>query len=217
MSVYQTITNQTVKKTFVTNQFACFNNVFTKDELKKIIEISIEIPLVDGDTASYPIDDESKYEQPRVSKINHQRLNENNKWIFDRLNQLIMHCNWEFFNYDLTGYEFYQYAEYRAKDLGHYIYHTDIIFGGDNLRGLAAGFETRKLSMSLLLNDPEVDFEGGGFYINVGGGGNVGAEIKELKLGSAILFPSWLMHKVAPVTKGIRKSLTVWVTGPKFR
>jgi PKHD-type hydroxylase len=210
MSIYQTITNQTVEKTFVTNQYAYFNDVFTKEELKKIIELSSEISLVDGGVGDGTIG-------PRVSKINHQNLNENNKWIFDRLNQLIMHCNWKFFNYDLTGYEFYQYAEYHAKDAGHYDYHVDIMFGGDNLRGLAAGFETRKLSMSLLLNDPEVDFEGGGFYINVGGGGNVGAEIKELRLGSAILFPSFIMHKVAPVTKGIRKSLTVWVTGPKFR
>jgi PKHD-type hydroxylase len=215
MSVYQTITNQTVEKTFVTNQYAYFNDVFTKDELKKIIEISSEIPLVNGDIAG-AIANESKYE-PRVSKVNHQRLNENNKWIFDKLNQLIMHCNWEFFNYDLTGYEFYQYAEYHAKDAGHYAYHTDIMFRGSNLQGGPEGFETRKLSMSLLLNEPGVDFEGGEFYINVGGNGNVGAGIKELKLGTAILFPSFIMHKVAPVTKGVRKSLVVWVTGPKFR
>jgi PKHD-type hydroxylase len=210
MSVYQTITNQTVEKTFVTNQYAYFNDVFTKDELKKIIEISSEISLVKGG-----VNDGSS--GPRVSKINHQYLNESNKWIFDRLNQLIMHCNWEFFNYDLTGYEFYQYAEYDAKDAGHYDYHVDIMFKGNNLQGNVIGFETRKLSMSLLLNEPGVDFEGGEFYVKISGGdGDVPPEI-EFKSGTAILFPSWLMHRVAPVTKGIRKSLTVWVTGPKFR
>ena len=210
MSVYQTITNRTIEKTFLTNQYAYFNDVFTKDELKKIIEISNEIPLVDGEVGNGTIG-------PRVSKINHQTLNENNKWIFDRLNQLIMHCNWEFFNYDLTGYESYQYAEYHAEDVGHYDYHVDIVFRGDNLQGSALGFETRKLSMSLLLNEPGVDFDGGEFYVKISGyDGNVPPEV-EFKSGTAILFPSWLMHRVAPVTRGIRKSLVVWVTGPKFR
>ena len=210
MSVYQTITNQTIKKTFVKNQYAYFNDVFTKDELKKIIEISTEISLTDGS-----ISDGTR--GPRVSKINHQTLNENNKWIFDRLNQLIMHCNWEFFDYNLTGYEYYQYAEYNAEDTGQYDYHVDIMFGGSNLQRGPEGIETRKLSVSLLLNEPEVDFEGGEFYMSVGGPGNVGEEITDLKLGTAILFPSFIVHRVAPVTKGVRKSLVVWVTGPKFR
>ena len=210
MSVYQTITNRTIEKTFLTNQYAYFNDVFTKDELKKIIEISNEISLVDGEVGDGTIG-------LRVSKINHQTLNENNKWIFDRLNQLIMHCNWEFFNSDLTGYEFYQYAEYHAEDVGHYDYHVDIVFGDGNLQGSTLGFETRKLSMSLLLNEPGVDFDGGEFYVKVSGSdGEVPPQI-EFKSGTAILFPSWLMHRVAPVTKGIRKSLTIWVTGPKFR
>jgi PKHD-type hydroxylase len=210
MSIYQTITNKTIEKTFVTNQYSYFNDVFTKDELKKIIEISTKIPLVDG----LSVDGNSG---PRVSKINHQVLNESNKWIFDRLNQLIMQCNWEFFNYDLTGYEYYQYAEYHAEDTGHYDYHVDIMFSGDNLRGSAVDFETRKLSVTLLLNEPGVDFEGGEFYTKTyGSDGEIPSGI-ELKSGTAILFPSWLMHKVAPVTKGIRKSLVVWVTGPKFR
>ena len=36
------------------------------------------------------------------------------------------------------------------------------------------------------------------------------------KYGRAVLFPSFLCHRVKPVTKGIRKSLVVWVVGPKF-
>jgi PKHD-type hydroxylase len=210
MSVYQTITNRTAQKTFTTHQYAYSNDVFTKDELKKIIEISNEISLVNGEVGRGT-------SGSRVSKINHQTLNENNKWIFDRLNQLIMHCNWEFFNYDLTGYEFYQYAEYHAEDAGRYDYHVDIAFRGGNLQNNVMSFETRKLSMSLLLNDPGVDFDGGEFYMKIRGcDGNIPPEF-EFKSGTAILFPSWLMHRVAPVTKGIRKSLTVWVTGPKFR
>jgi len=211
MSVYQTITNQTAQKTFTTHQYAYFDDVFTKDELKKIIEISTKISLVDGGIGD---GDGDGGIGPRVSKINHQTLNENNKWIFDRLNQLIVNANMEFFDYDLIGYDSYQYSEYHMKDAGHYDYHVDIIFNGHNLDTDAIGIQTRKLSISLLLNEPEVDFEGGEFYINSGGHIN---PITKLKAGTAILFPSFLLHKVAPVTKGIRKSLVVWITGPKFR
>ena len=35
--------------------------------------------------------------------------------------------------------------------------------------------------------------------------------------GTATLFPSYMLHRVTPVTEGIRHSLTVWAHGPAFR
>jgi PKHD-type hydroxylase len=70
----------------------------------------------------------------------------------------------------------------------------------------------RKLSLSLLLND---DFEGGEFHINQGN--EKQPIIVPTKKGRAILFPSFMIHRVTPVTKGIRRSLVVWVLGPKFQ
>ena len=35
--------------------------------------------------------------------------------------------------------------------------------------------------------------------------------------GTAIFFPSYVLHEVKPVTKGLRYSLVIWVTGPKFK
>ena len=35
--------------------------------------------------------------------------------------------------------------------------------------------------------------------------------------GTIIIFPSFIRHRVTPVTKGVRKSLVVWVDGPRFR
>ena len=208
MSAYQTISNRTAQKTFTTHNYAYFNDVFTKDELEKIIELNSKISLRDGNTIERNLD------SFRISKITHQYLNEDNQWIFDRINQLIVHANLDFFEYDLVGYDFYQYAEYHMENAGHYDYHVDIIFNGRNLDADAISIQTRKLSISLLLNEPGVDFEGGEFYINTGGHAN---PVTQLKAGTAILFPSFLLHKVAPVTKGIRKSLVVWVTGPKFK
>ena len=41
-------------------------------------------------------------------------------------------------------------------------------------------------------------------------------KVPELKKGAMILFPSFLLHKVSPVTKGTRNSLVGWVRGPNF-
>ena len=35
--------------------------------------------------------------------------------------------------------------------------------------------------------------------------------------GVAVLFPSYMMHRVSPVTKGTRKSLVLWVGGEHYR
>ena len=36
-------------------------------------------------------------------------------------------------------------------------------------------------------------------------------------IGSALMFPSFVLHRVAPVTRGERYSLTLWSHGPAFR
>ena len=35
--------------------------------------------------------------------------------------------------------------------------------------------------------------------------------------GTIIVFPSYLRHRVLPVTSGVRKSLVAWFYGPKWR
>jgi PKHD-type hydroxylase len=39
----------------------------------------------------------------------------------------------------------------------------------------------------------------------------------ELKQGHAIIFASFLNHRVNPVTKGMRQSLVCWFGGKPFR
>jgi PKHD-type hydroxylase len=209
---YRGITNQSIQRAFVTHPYAYWDETFTSDELNKIIEKCSSIALDDSKTIDGNI---SPY---RTSKNNFHHYSDETKWIFDRLNGLIDHVNNNFFNYDLNGYEFFQYAEYHAEDYGRYNYHTDISLGGRNLSERKiidsyAGLETRKLSISLLLNEPGVDFEGGEFNTKV----DDNDELIEFKKGRALFFPSYLLHKVSPVTKGVRKSLVIWVTGPKFR
>ena len=71
--------------------------------------------------------------------------------------------------------------------------------------------DSRKISFSCLLNDPS-EFEGGDLTLMPD---SIGYPIK-LKQYEICFFPSWMPHKVVPVTKGTRISLVGWVHGPDF-
>ncbi len=113
-----------------------------------------------------------------------------------------------FYGFNLNGYEWFQYTTYRAEDRGRYDWHADMEFGTSH----APDIESRKLSLTLCLND---DFEGGQFQIN--SGREEIPIIVPAPKGRVIAFPSFMIHRVTPVTKGIRRSLVVWVVGPKFQ
>jgi len=70
--------------------------------------------------------------------------------------------------------------------------------------------ETRKLTVIAFLND---EYEGGKFYLNADGSLIYPPQQK----GNAIIFPSYMIHGVEPVTKGIRYSVVTWLIGPYFK
>ena len=104
------------------------------------------------------------------------------------------------------------------KKVGKYDWHLDI--GTDPIRS------TRKLSFSILLNVGE--YKGGELEFHLGRGYNVPDNTMKMQsvrpnqtgadaLGSMILFPSYLIHRVLPVTKGIRYAIVGWMNGNSFR
>ena len=122
------------------------------------------------------------------------------KRLYQILSKIAKSVN-KYFKYDITGIEKAQIITYKAPSNG-YEYHMDI--GPD---GTAA---TRKISMSLLLND---DFEGGEICFR-----NSEYERCTLpEIGEAVIFSSFLPHKVKPITKGERFVVVAWFTGPPFR
>ena len=42
-------------------------------------------------------------------------------------------------------------------------------------------------------------------------------KIEKLTPGSAIIFPSFINHKVEKIISGSRATLAIWMNGPKFR
>lgn len=102
-------------------------------------------------------------------------------------------------NYDIRRLERIQMSRY--KEGGHYDWHIDSKVPVNN--------EQRKLSISVLLNE---NYEGGGLEISSNKDENV------LKYqGDIVVFPSFVQHRVLPVTSGTRYSAVSWAYGPTFR
>jgi len=123
---------------------------------------------------------------------------------YSALNNVIHRANNELFKYAITHLEPCQYGVYAADKSGHYDTHTDGDFKGQ------FGY-VRKISFSILISDPK-DFEGGELLLLPHFEG-----IKtNLQKNEICFFPSWLPHKVTPVTKGSRTSIVGWIQGPDF-
>jgi len=184
----------------------CFRHqVFNATELQKIIKYCNTLEKITGQIGNE--NDLTVNTELRISDISWINPNTESKWVFDRIAENIDSLNKEFFQHDLYGFSEIQYAEYDSKQLGKYDYHMDMTISPS----LSDNNMPRKLSASLLLNDT---FEGGEFEFNVS---NFDVPILELVAGTIVVFPSYLIHRVKPVTKGIRRSLTVWCVGPKFK
>ncbi len=126
-------------------------------------------------------------------------------WIMERLIELVRTSNTDRFNFDLSAFsESPQVASYKASDRGHFAWHSDI--GG----GLLAA--KRKLTLVLQLSKPS-SYEGGDLEVMPG------AQILAASRaqGCVSIFPSFQLHQVTPVERGVRHSITVWAHGPSFQ
>jgi PKHD-type hydroxylase len=137
----------------------------------------------------------------------------------NKINELAWHflreANKTQFNYELTYFQPIQFAEY--KDGGFYGWHQDA-------SGIDPDNETRKLSLTLVLSDPN-KFEGGELQFYSGGrpmedmGEITGEQVQQdiQTQGTVVVFDSRDFHRVTPVTDGIRHSIVCWCCGPNFK
>ena len=121
--------------------------------------------------------------------------------LYNKLAGLVQTLNSRNYRFDITGLETLQYTVYHGG--GHYDWHID--YGPDNQR-------PRKLSLSLQLSAAE-DYEGCDLQFQTGPTGGSAPR----RRGALIAFPSFVLHRVTPITKGVRKSLVIWAYGPEFR
>jgi PKHD-type hydroxylase len=206
---YKSISNEPFIRHRITFPYCYQDDVFNEEELTLIENYCDKFEKHDG-IAGGDISSIRKSKVKFFTKHEHSELN----FLFDKINSVIWNINEQYYNYDLNGYGSLQYTNYNGEELGKYGYHIDMHTGmydnpDDDL--LLYG-DTRKLSVVLFVSDPS-SYEGGEFKMMLAE--NSETEIEQKK-GKIILFPSFFLHKVYPVTKGIRKSIVTWVEGPKF-
>ena len=128
--------------------------------------------------------------------------------IHNTLNPYMKLANRNAFGFDVNYIDSYQFTTYKGEDKGFYDWHEDV-FWDSNIDMIH-----RKISMTLQLSDSD-DYEGGDFEFQ----SPIEMPNKEAlrRKGTILLFPSFVRHRVKPVTKGVRKSLVGWYEGPKFR
>ena len=179
---------------------------FTEEELEKIDTYcqAQEVMAAELSNSGEEVVDD----QYRKSSISMCNTDPENQWIFEKLFALIDIINDNYYNFDLYGFDFFQYTEYEGGG-GKYDEHMDLITGDNATSNMTV---PRKLSLSLILSD-STDYTGGEFEFNAGGGKAIVTQPR----GRVIFFPSFILHAVKPVITGKRRSIVAWVLGPKFK
>jgi PKHD-type hydroxylase len=178
--------------------YAMKKNAFSSEECKKIIEIAKNKNLEKA-TVFGKVD----FKNERESDICWLNQDDDSNWLFTKIAQVCLEINKLYFRFDLNGIaEQLQFTNYKAPS-GKYGKHIDR--GGE-------GMPIRKLSISIQLTDPK-EYEGGELMLY----GKDEPDIMDKEQGTLIVFPSYILHEVKPVTKGERNSLVCWITGKPFK
>jgi PKHD-type hydroxylase len=175
----------------------------TRDYCDELIARGKELPAIEagirqgGDAAQMP--------EVRRSIVRWLDLYGADQSVVSTIMSFAKIANRRSFGFDLLEPVEVQFTEYLGSNNGVYHWHSDLTVANPALHD-------RKLSFIAQLSDP-TDYEGGD--LEFFGFPSPGPDFK--KKGSVIIFPSFLQHRVTPVTYGIRHSLVSWIEGPKFR
>jgi PKHD-type hydroxylase len=179
-------------------EYVYYQGLFLPHEIDRILNF-----WDDDKTIKATIDSESKYDDElRKSSVMFIENSQENDWVYNKLAGLAINCNNERYWFDLLGFhQELQLTRYSKGDF--FDWHLD--FG-------KGGISDRKLSMTMQLSDPD-DYEGGDLQFMI----NQNIVNAPREKGTIIIFPSFIMHRVTPITKGIRQSIVGWVSGPPYR
>lgn len=179
-------------------EFIYYQGLFLPHEVERIINFWDKDQTIKATLSGV----DNYKDELRKSSVMFIENSEKNDWIYGKLASLAIQCNNERYHFDLLGFhQELQLTKYSEGDF--FDWHLD--FG-------AGEISARKLSMTIQLSDPD-EYEGGDlqFMIN-----------KEIvnaprEKGTIVIFPSFIMHRVTPITKGNRQSIVGWVSGPPYR
>lgn len=186
--------------------FYTFKNVFN-DELIKRLEkmVHSNYKFHKGKTGVSELGSDTNSYETNNRDIAYIEPSGDSQWLYELLFPLALQANSELFHFDIDIVTDPIHYVIYPEDGGHLNWHMDV--------GLYS-VNRRKLAMTVQLSDPD-DYEGGDFEI--WNGSTDGFATVPREKGDVIIFPTFLMHRVKPITKGQRKCLVFWTGGRPFR
>ena len=153
-----------------------------------------------GETGESVVATTEKVTGYRSSNITWLQPGAESKWLYHRMGLLLLNANSRY-QFELAGLaEPLQYADYGEG--GYFEWHTDL-----GVQGTSG----RKLSVTVQISESDA-YEGGDLEFI-----SVKRRAIPRETGTAIIFPSYLTHRITPVTRGRRRSLVAWAYGPPLR
>lgn len=199
MSLYQFLPNTC--RIEALESFVTWNGGFSDEDVEQIKQMCAALQLEEakvgaGENAIV----DSGVRRTKVGWIKNQP---ETSWLYDKVAFIARSLNSQFYRFNLYGFvEDLQYTLYEEGDEGFYTWHID------------QGAKTncpRKLSLVIQLSDPS-EYEGGELEILT----SENPVVVDKQKGLVAAFPSYVLHRVTPVTKGTRQTLVVWCAGPDF-
>ena len=184
-------------------------NFLSNEECDKIIKSLDTEDLTEGELVG-------DYEEGIINKNVRKTLNKDiifdrinkpfdDKVLFNKIESALKIANIQYFNYDVEGLDKLRFLKYGIG--GRYEWHTD--YGRHEC-------SMRKLTGIIQLSDSN-DYEGGDFEFGLTDTEGSGLLKGNRTKGCLLVFPSFLSHRVAPLTKGKRYSIITWLEGDTFR
>ena len=143
----------------------------------------------------------------RSTKVAWVHRNAQTEDLYLRMEAVVLRLNAELFHFVLSGLTAMQYAVYRQDEAGYFDWHNDYGRYRDD-----PGQEPRKITMSLQLSDG-ASYDGCDLEVRAAHP----VDVAPRERGTLVAFRANALHRVTPITRGLRKSLVIWAAGPEFR
>lgn len=177
------------------------------DDIIKVASQQQEVLGVTGNMSPKEVSTSEKLQQENKIHRDSYIVWLDEKWIYNEIQPFVQQANidagWNF-EWDFT--EPAQFTRYKLNQ--YYNWHFDQDAQPDS------NGKIRKLSCTVQLSHPD-EYEGGDLQFETPYGQFTANEIKPK--GSICVFPSYVTHRVTPVTSGVRQSLVMWNLGKPFR
>lgn len=186
-------------------EWCMFNSYFTPQQCEQIVTMANNLPKQKANMGPNGEVDDNTHRKTQIAFL--QPHMEEFKDLFSTMWDLAVWANNDWFNFNISKFDYIQYADYSADEKSEYKKHCDVFWMNND------PLFHRKLSMVVQLTDPNT-YTGGDLFVDAQ---QPGPADRFRDQGTVILFPAFTYHWVTPMITGKRNSLAIWIDGPKWK